>query len=235
MSLFSMQNVSYFDNLTQIIQKTSLNIEKGTVTALLGEPGSGKSTILKLLAGIIIPSSGKIFYNDKNIFKMKESDKMDFRLHTAFMFQNSALWANQSIYQNLELPLKIHFPQMSDGERDIKIKEMIKLVEYNKSLQIRPASLSIGEQKKIAFARALICKPDTLFLDEPTESLDEVTTDLFISIIKEFCYNKNTLIYVSHDKKFVDTFQNDKYYFSNGSIVDSILFNQNEQEDYDEI
>ncbi len=234
MALLEIKNVSYDDGLTQVIKDTSLSIEKGSVTALLGESGGGKSTVLKLLSAIVPPSSGKVYYNDKAFSKMSEKENLEFRKKSAFMFQNSALWANQSLYQNLELPLKIHFPNMPVEQMKQKIEDAAKLVEFSKPLSLRPASLSAGEQKRIAFARTLICEPEILFLDEPTESLNETAAGLFISILQEFCSRGNTLIYVSHDYKFVNTFKNYKYYFSNGTIVDKILLNDNLQSEYED-
>lgn len=234
MALLELKNVSFYDGFTQVIKDTSLSIEKGSVTALLGDSGGGKSTVLKLISGIVPPSSGKVFYNDKDFSKMNEKEKMEFRKRSAFMFQNSALWANQSLYQNLELPLKIHFPDMPPGQLQDKIQDAAKLVEFTKPLSLRPASLSAGEQKRIAFARALICEPEILFLDEPTESLNDTAADFFISILKDFCSRGNTLIYVSHDNHFINTFNNDKYYFANGTIVDKILLNDAMQDEYEE-
>ena len=235
MPLLEMKSVSFDDNLTTVINDISLKIEKGSVTAFLGEPGGGKSTALKLISGILIPSRGKVFYNEQNIQKMNGKENQIFREKTAFMFQNSALWANQNIYQNLELPLKLHHPNDAPEKIDERIKEMTKLVEFTKPLTLRPAALSTGEQKRIAFARALICRPEILFLDEPTESLDEKTAGLFITIIKSFMAEGNTLLYVSHDNAFINAFENDKYYFANGTIVDKILLHDQFQEGYDEI
>ena len=235
MPLFELKNTSFYDGLTPVVNDISLSIEKGSVTALLGEPGGGKSTVLKLISGIIVPTRGFVFYNSKNIMNMNSKENLAFRKNMAFMFQNSALWANQSLYQNLELPLKLHYPNLPTEELDARIKEVANLVNFTKPLSLRPAALSTGEQKRIAFARALICKPEILFLDEPTESLDEKTAEHFIEIISNFCAEGNTLIYVSHDNAFINAFKNDKYYFAKGTIVDKILLNDPFQEDYDEI
>lgn len=232
MALLEMKNVCFYDDLTPVVQDTSLSIEKGSVTALLGEPGGGKSSVLKLLAGIMLPSSGTVCAEGKDYTRMNTKENLAFRKKAGFMFQNSALWANQSLYQNLELPLKIHFPSLPPEQLKQKIEDAAKLVEFNKPLSLRPAALSAGEQKRIAFARALICEPEILFLDEPTESLNETTAGLFISILKEFNEKGNTLIYVSHDYNFINTFKNDKYYFANGTIVDKILLHDNGQSDY---
>ena len=235
MPLFEMKNTSFIDGFTPVVNDVSLSIEKGSVTAFLGEPGGGKSSVLKLLSGVIIPSKGKIFFEDKNITNMSSKENLAFRKRMAFMFQNSALWANQSLYQNLELPLKLHFPKLPPAQLDERIKEVTRLVDFSKPLSLRPAALSTGEQKRIAFARALVCKPEILFLDEPTESLDEKSAAIFIRILKDFCAEGNTLVYVSHDNAFINAFENDKYYFSKGTIVDKILLNETFQEDYDEI
>ena len=235
MALLEMKNVSFYDELTQVINSISLNIEKGSVTAFLGAPGGGKSTALKLLSGVVVPTGGTVSYNGENIAKMNRNQNLNFRKNSAFMFQNSALWANQSLYQNLELPLKLHYPNYTPELIDARIKEITKIVEFSKPLTLRPVALSAGEQKRIAFARALICDPEILFLDEPTESLDEKTAGLFISILKEFRANGKTLVYVSHDNEFINTFENDKYYFANGTIIDKILLHDSFQEDYDEI
>lgn len=223
MAILELQNVSLTDNSHNIIKNISHSIEEGTVTAFLGKPGSGKSTSLKLMAGLINPTKGKLLFQGKDINSLSRTENLEFRRRTAFMFQDSALWQNQDIYHNLELPLLIHFPEMSAKQRKERISEITELVEYSRPLTNRPASLSIGEQKKISFARALICNPDVLFLDEPTESLDEKTVTLILLILKEFVAEKKTLIYVSHDNVLINSFTSDKIYFEDGEIKEKLL------------
>lgn len=233
MSLLKMINVCFEDNDQKIIRNISHYIEESTVTAFLGKPGSGKSTALKLLAGLITPTSGSITFEDKEIHAMSIKENEVFRKKAAFMFQDSALWANQDIYHNLELPLQLHYPDMSPEDRKEKIQNYAGLVEYTKPLNVRPAALSIGEQKKISFARALICEPDLLFLDEPTESIDEKTEDLFISILKDFISQNKTVVYVSHDNYLINSFLCDKIYFEDGEIKEKILLDDiNQMDDY---
>lgn len=233
MSLMMMKQVCYEDNNLKIINNISHYIETSTVTAFLGKPGSGKSTALKLLAGLIPPSSGTITFEDKDIHTLNQKQNMDFRRRASFMFQDSALWANQDIYHNLELPLLTHYPQMGAQERKERIKKYTELVDYNKPLIIRPAALSIGEQKKISFARALICEPEILFLDEPTESIDEKTEDLFIALLKDFISQNKTIVYVSHDNYLINSFLCDKIYFEDGEIKEKILLDDvNQMDDY---
>lgn len=234
MAILELNNIHYSDKGNKIIKGISHKIEQGTVTAFLGKPGSGKSTALKLLAGLLIPSSGKLIFDGKEVHNMTRDENLSFRKRTAFMFQDSALWANQDIYHNLELPLQIHFPEMSAAKRKARIQEMVNLVEYDKPLTNRPAGLSIGEQKKIGFARALICDPELLFLDEPTESLDEKTVELFITILKEFAASNKTLVYVSHDNYLINSFMSDKIYFANGEIQEKILLDDGLNDYYED-
>lgn len=231
MAILELNNVTFTDNSQTILQNISHTIEEGTVTAFLGRPGSGKSTALKVLAGLINPTKGKVLFNEKNIQSMSHKQTLEFRKQAAFMFQDSALWANQDIFHNLELPLQIHFPEMSAKKRKERIQEIIALIEYDKSLSNRPAALSIGEQKKISFARALICNPTILFLDEPTESLDDKTVELFITILKEFVAENKTLIYVSHDNTLINSFMSDKIYFAHGEIQEKVLLSDTDQLD----
>ena len=230
MAILEMRKVCYEDSNLKIIKNISHYIESNTITAFLGKPGSGKSTALKLLAGLMPPTSGSICFEGKEIHSMNQKQNLDFRKRASFMFQDSALWANQDIYHNLELPLLIHFPEMSALERKEKIRHYMELVDYKKSLIIRPAALSIGEQKKISFARALICEPEILFLDEPTESIDEKTEDLFIDILKKLIADNRTIVYVSHDNYLINSIVCDKIYFEDGEIKEKIL-----QEDINQI
>ena len=233
MSLLKMIQVCYEDNDQKIINNISHYIEKSSVTAFLGKPGSGKSTALKLLAGLIPPSSGTITFEDKDIHSMNHKQNLDFRKRATFMFQDSALWANQDIFHNLDLPLQLHFPDMGIKERMARIKKYTELVEYTKQLSKRPAALSIGEQKKISFARALICEPEILFLDEPTESIDDKTEELFISILKDFISENKTVVFVSHDNHLINSILCDKIYFEDGEIKEKILLDDiNQIDDY---
>ena len=233
MDILKMIQVCYEDNEHKIINNISHYIEKSSVTVFLGKPGSGKSTALKLLAGLIPPSSGTITFEDKDIHSMNRKQNLDFRKRTAFMFQDSALWANQDIYHNLDLPLQLHFPQMSVKERKERIRKYTELVEFTKPLSQRPAVLSIDEQKKISFARALICEPEVLFLDEPTESIDDKTEDLFISILKNFIAENKTVVFVSHDNYLINSILCDKIYFEDGEIKGKILLDDiNQMDDY---
>lgn len=226
MSLMEFKNITYESDGLTILKNVSFTLEKGSITAFLGSPGSGKSTALKMLAGILIPTKGKNLFDGKDVMNMSRKENLEYRRRCGFMFQNSALWANQDINHNFLLPLQIHFPKMSDEEKNNRIQEVIKMVGYNRQLTIRPASLSIGEQKRVGFGRAIMCEPEVLFLDEPTESLDYDSAMVLTKLVQDFAAKGNTVVFVSHDNDFVNSFKCDKYYFENGSIIDKILLNE---------
>lgn len=201
--LFETQNVEFHSRTTQIIKGISLSIEKGTVAGLTGKSGSGKSTLLKLIAGIYVPTGGKVLYDGKDIQTMTNAQNLAFRKKCAFVFQDSALLANQDIQQNLSLPLTTQFPKIMAEEKNERINEVCKLTGYDRPLNLRPVDLSMGEQKKIAFARALINKPEVLFLDECTESLDRKAGAVIMNLLQDFIKKGNSVIYVSHSSSFI--------------------------------
>lgn len=201
--LFETQNVEFHSRTTQIIKGISLSIEKGTVAGLTGKSGSGKSTLLKLIAGIYVPTGGKVLYDGKDIQAMTNVQNLAFRKKCAFVFQDSALLANQDIQQNLSLPLTTQFPKITTEEKNERINEVCKLTGYDRPLNLRPVDLSMGEQKKIAFARALINKPEVLFLDECTESLDRKAGAVIMNLLQDFIKKGNSVIYVSHSSSFI--------------------------------
>ena len=209
MALFSLEDVKFNSRTKEVVRGITMDIEEGTVTALTGKSGSGKSTLLKLIAGILVPSGGKVLYKNQDIQTMSDKKNKEFRKECAFVFQDSALWANQDIQQNLNLPLLTHNPNMGQIERLERIHDVCALVEYDRPLNLRPVDLSMGEQKKIAFARALINNPKVLFLDECTESLDKRGGAVMLGILDSFIKYGNTVIYVSHSTSFIKTIAGD--------------------------
>jgi ABC-type multidrug transport system ATPase subunit len=202
-TILELKDISFSGQNTQIIHRVNLEIEEGKTTALVGPSGCGKSTLLKLSAGLILPSAGEVIYKGKNIGAMNRSQNLEFRRESAFVFQDSALWANQTLLQSLELPLRIHFPDMTGKDRQKRINEVMHTVGYKRSLSIRPSNLSMGEQKLIAFGRSMLCKPTLLFLDEWTESLDDYSAQRLISLVKQQKLQDNSIVFVSHNLQII--------------------------------
>ncbi|MDR2150701.1 MAG: ATP-binding cassette domain-containing protein [Spirochaetaceae bacterium] len=202
-SIIILDHISFSVQTSDIIRNISYRFRERKVTVLVGPSGGGKSTLLKLAAGLLIPSSGSVYFWERDIALMNRKENLNFRKSSAFVFQDSALWANQSLYQSLELPLKLHFPDMQRKDRDLRIREILSRVGYKRELSIRPSELSMGEQKLIACARAMLCHPNLYFLDELTESLDDLSDQRLVNIIKSFKQEYKTIILVSHEFKVI--------------------------------
>ena len=196
--IIELKDISFSAQGNRIVHETSFQYEEEKTIALVGPSGCGKSTILKLSAGLIIPDEGEVLYKGKAISKMNRQENLTFRRESGFVFQDSALWANQNLYQMLELPLKLHFPGMQKKERDDRINQIASEVGYRKNLLVRPSQLSMGEQKLLAFARAIICRPKLLYLDEWTESLDERSSSRLIDIVKKMQSEGVSIILINH-------------------------------------
>ncbi|GHV40603.1 hypothetical protein AGMMS49546_14830 [Spirochaetia bacterium] len=201
--ILELKNVSFSAQDQVIVRDFSYQYEEGKTTALTGPSGGGKSTVLKLSAGLLVPSHGEVIYKGRNIAHMSRKENLEFREEGAFVFQDSALWANQSLFQILELPLLVHFPGMSAAEREKRIQETLAAVGYKKELNIRPSMLSMGEQKLIGFARAMVCRPRLLFLDEWTESLDDSAANRLVRLVKNRQEAHETILFVSHDLRII--------------------------------
>jgi ABC-type multidrug transport system ATPase subunit len=201
--VIEMKDVSFSAQNEKIVTKISLRFEEGKTAALAGPSGGGKSTVLKLAAGLLVPSGGNVFYRGKNIAGMNRAQNLAFRREAAVVFQDSALWANQDLNQILELPLRLHFPDMGSAERRKRIREVTEMVGYRRGLAVRPAMLSMGEQKLIAFARAMLCRPELLFLDEWTESLDDSAAQRLVGIVRRFKAEGKSVIFVSHNVSLI--------------------------------
>jgi len=202
--IIELKNVSFSaQDDRKVVQDVSVNFITGKVTAIVGPSGSGKSTILKISAGLLVPDNGEVLFQGKNISYMNRGENLEFRRQSAFVFQDSALWANQDLFQILELPLRIHYPEMDYKKRGKRIKEVAEMAGYKKDLFVRPSRLSMGEQKLIAFARAMLCNPTLLFLDEWVESLDETSAEILINNVKRSHKEGASVILVCHDMRIV--------------------------------
>jgi ABC-type multidrug transport system ATPase subunit len=201
--MVELRKVNFFTQNTLVVRDFSYCYNEGKTTALVGPSGSGKSTVLKLSAGILVPSQGEVCYRGKDIAAMTRAENLAFRREASVVFQDSALWANQDIYQSLELPLLLHFPRMDKSERNRYIAEVLAETGYKRDVFIRPSLLSMGEQKIIAFARAMLCRPRLLFLDEWTESLDDDAARRLIGIVRRLKSKETTIILVSHDLRII--------------------------------
>lgn len=178
-----------------VLNKVSLNIEKGEIIALLGNSGSGKSSLLRIISGLEKPNKGSIIINDKILY-----DKNTFvnpeKRNVGMVFQDYALFPHMTISKNIGFGLS----GLTKIEKEKRIYEMLKLVNLECKANKYPYELSGGEQQRIALARSLATRPDILLLDEPFSNLDsdlkhQIRDDLRVILNK----TKITCLFVTHD------------------------------------
>jgi phospholipid/cholesterol/gamma-HCH transport system ATP-binding protein len=171
-------------------------------------------------------SSGEILFDQSNIAKMGEKDFFKMQAQSGFVFQDSALWANRTIYDNLSIPLRIMNPYMDKKDIDQRIKSAVDAFNFRENLLIRPSAISAGEKKIISFLRALMTDPDILFFDEPTTSIDKRNISRINSVIMELKQKKKTIITVTHDFRLVRNIADNIILIDKGRIVKSGSFNE---------
>jgi putative ABC transport system ATP-binding protein len=186
-------------NLTlTILNDVSFSIEAGESLAIVGASGSGKSTLLGLLAGLDVPSSGKVMLNGANLFALDEDGRARLRGELAgFVFQSFQLLPALNALENVMLPLELR----GVSEARQRAAEALKLVGLSDRAHHLPKHLSGGEQQRVALARAFVTQPKILFADEPTGNLDAATGSQVIELMLEL--NKaqgTTLVLVTHDE-----------------------------------
>ena len=180
-----------------ILHELSFALQARTSVAIVGASGSGKSTMLGLLAGLDIPSSGSVRIQGQDLFALSEDERAALRARTmGFVFQSFQLLPNLTALENVMLPLELR------GDRDAttQARQMLQRVGLGERLQHRPRVLSGGEQQRVALARAFVVKPALLLADEPTGSLDHATGAQVMELMFELNRAEGTtLVLVTHD------------------------------------
>lgn len=180
------------------VDDVSIDIHKGEFVGVVGASGSGKSTILNLLAGLDTPTSGRIEFDGVALSSLSRRELSEYRARRVGMvFQSFNLISHQSALQNVETALFFtDVPRRERKDRAAKILERLGLADR---LDHRPADLSGGEQQRVAIARALVKEPDILFADEPTGNLDQDNTDQIAALLKNLNAKGLTIIMATHD------------------------------------
>jgi phospholipid/cholesterol/gamma-HCH transport system ATP-binding protein len=186
-----------------VLKDITIDFPEGKSAVIMGPSGCGKSTLLKVAAGLIPPDRGRVLYIGEDILRFSERRMSGMRKRGGFVFQDAALWENKSIFDNLALPVKVHFPDLSHGEVSGRVERALEKASLIESGSLRPARLSIGERKVISFLRALMTEPEVVFLDEPTLSVDHTLSEKILMMIRELKNRSCTIIAVTYDPRIV--------------------------------
>jgi putative ABC transport system ATP-binding protein len=208
------------ENLIRAVDGISLEIRAGEFVALLGSSGSGKSSMLNLLAGLDRPTSGSVIVQDRDLAKLSREELAKYRLRVVGMvFQSFNLIGTMTLAENVELPLR--FAEVDRGQRDQLAREALERVGLRARMNHRPSELSGGEQQRAALARALINRPTLLLADEPTGNLDSHTGTEIMEMLRQFNQELGmTVVMVTHERALAERYAERMIFLADGKLID---------------
>jgi putative ABC transport system ATP-binding protein len=208
--------------LVRAVDGISVDIRAGEFVALLGASGSGKSSLLNLIAGLDRPTSGAVTVHGSNLAALSREELAKYRLHTVGMvFQSFNLIASMSLLENVELPMR--FAEVDRRERSTVARQSLESVGLSGRLSHRPMELSGGEQQRASLARALINRPKLLLADEPTGNLDSRTGTEIMDLISSFNHSLGmTVVMVTHEHTLALRYAGRMLHLADGKLVDDV-------------
>lgn len=201
MEILKVENLSkvYGTGASKVValDNVSFTVEKGEFISIVGASGSGKSTLLHLIGGVDRPTSGKVFINDEDIYKLNNDDLAIFRRRQiGLIYQFYNLIPILNVVENIALPLEL------DGRKPDKsdLNEMLELLRLENRKTHLPSQLSGGQQQRVSIGRALITRPSLILADEPTGNLDSKSSEEIVSLLKKTNKKYNqTIIMITHN------------------------------------
>jgi len=186
---------------THALRGVDLDIEQGEIVAIMGPSGSGKSTLLHCLAGIVVPERGQVLFAGRDVCKLPEVERSKLRLSQfGFVFQFGQLLPDLSALDNISLPLLLAGQSRTEARKEAS--HWLERLGISEQSTKRPAELSGGQSQRVAIARALAIHPAILFADEPTGSLDSLSAENTMSLMREQVKAAGaTLIVITHDPR----------------------------------
>jgi ABC-type Fe3+/spermidine/putrescine transport system ATPase subunit len=216
--MIELTDISFSYDDKTVLDRFSLNISNSEITCLLGSSGCGKTTILRLIAGLEIPQQGKVILNGKILSENGKSLVPPYKRNVGFIFQDLALWPHFTVYKNIEFALK---------ERKVKEprKKVMNMLDHFGITDLAgkyPHQLSGGQKQLVAISRSLVLEPDVLLMDEPLSNLDVQLKRKILDHIKKLKTSFNvTIIYVTHDHREAFAVSDKVVVLDHGKIEDS--------------
>lgn len=217
--MIDLVNVTYEIGGRQILRDINLHIESCETLAVMGMSGAGKSTILRLIAGLIKPTSGKIIIDGQDIAPLKENELTEYRKKISMVFQYAALFDSLNVYENVAFGVKRHMKLSKEEINDI-VARQLSTVGMPGTEEYYPAELSGGMKKRVGLARSLAMGPDVILYDEPTAGLDPIMSAAIATLMTktrdEICA---TSVLVSHDIPSITRVANRVAMLHRGQII----------------
>jgi putative ABC transport system ATP-binding protein len=207
------------ETLIRAVDGISLQVRAGEFVALLGSSGSGKSSVLNLIAGLDRPTSGSVTVQDRDLAQLSREELAKYRLKVVGMvFQSFNLIPSMTLAENVELPLR--FAEVDRGKRESLVRESLERVGLGARMNHRPSELSGGEQQRAALARALINHPQLLLADEPTGNLDSHTGTEIMDLVRDINRQLGmTVVMVTHERALAERYAERLIFLADGKLV----------------
>lgn len=199
-AVITLRGVSKSFGENHVLKNVDLDLYCGENLVVLGRSGTGKSVLIKLIAGLLKPDNGTINVLGISVNDLRDHDLMKLRLKIGFSFQNSALYDSMTVRENLEFPLIRNKRNLTRTEINKEVEDVLEGVGLSQAINQMPSELSGGQRKRIGIARTLILRPDIMMYDEPTAGLDPITCLDINSLINEVQLRyKTSSIIITHD------------------------------------
>ncbi|MFA6094388.1 MAG: cell division ATP-binding protein FtsE [Candidatus Paceibacterota bacterium] len=214
----------YFDKVTKIYPDNSVALEEVTFAiepkeflTVVGHSGAGKTTLIKMLLAEEKPTKGAVFFESKNIHKLKKKEINMVRRQIGAVFQDFRLLPNKTVFENIAFAMEA--AGRTDEEIQSDVPHVLELVDLGNKIWNFPHQLSGGEKQRVAIARAIVNQPDILIADEPTGNLDPINTFDIVQIFKKINELGTTVILTTHNKGVVDSVGGRVITMENGKII----------------
>src|ERR1700686_590639 len=207
------------ETLIRAVDGVSLQVRCGEFVALLGSSGSGKSSVLNLIAGLDRPTSGSVIVQGRDLAQLSREELARYRLHTVGMvFQSFNLISSMTLEENVELPMR--FAEVDRGKRQNLAHDALERVGLVARMKHRPSELSGGEQQRAALARALINRPQLLLADEPTGNLDSRTGTEIMNLVRDLNRQlEMTVVLVTHERALAERYAERLIFLADGKLI----------------
>ncbi|MCC7192739.1 MAG: ABC transporter ATP-binding protein [Phycisphaeraceae bacterium] len=203
----------------RVLAGLSLELRKGDTTVIMGPSGTGKSVLLKHIAGLIKPDKGEVWFGSHRVDAMAEHDLIEVRSKIGFLFQMGALFDSMNVHDNICFPLVEH-TKLTKSERNAKCKAVLAMVGLKDIEQKMPADLSGGQRKRVALARAVVLEPEVVLYDEPTTGLDPIRSDLINELIITLSQRLGiTSVVVTHDMQSANKIADRMVMLYDGKVI----------------